>query len=171
MGRRRRPPSPGRCHRNRTGPGIFGRSFSRLALLSQPPQQLRRMAWPISHGDKRDGPCPRVRAGAEDVRVDQYVRRVPVPPLPRLAWKCAMAFLILAWFSGLRASWMTFAATPDASSFRSIPAMTASLLVGLSLSVPGPGVAQPLGRDRHPADAPVVYLFANGRWTPDGSLW
>jgi hypothetical protein len=51
-----------------------------------------------------------------------------LPPL-RLAWKSAMAFLILAWFSGLRASWTTFAATPDAMSFLSIPAMFASFVV------------------------------------------
>jgi hypothetical protein len=46
-----------------------------------------------------------------------------------LFWKSVISFLIFAWFSGLRASWTSFAATPDAMSFRIMPAMFASLLL------------------------------------------
>src|SRR5215218_300469 len=41
----------------------------------------------------------------------------------RLAWKSAIAFLIFAWFSGLRASWITLAAMAEVASFLSMPAM------------------------------------------------
>jgi len=51
----------------------------------------------------------------------------PSGPTARFAWKSEIAFLIFAWFSGLRASWTTFAAIPDAMSFLSMPAMPASL--------------------------------------------
>src|SRR5215213_8758230 len=73
-------------------------------------------------------PARGVRAGA-DVRCGQYER--PVRPLPPfcLFWKSAIIFLILAWFCGLRASWTSFAATPDAMSLRIMPAMFASLLL------------------------------------------
>src|SRR5215213_9655212 len=52
----------------------------------------------------------------------------------RLAWKSAIAFLILAWFSGLRASWITLAAMADVASFLIMPAMCGLLVVDYGLS-------------------------------------
>src|SRR5215212_9450668 len=51
----------------------------------------------------------------------------------RLAWKSAIAFLILAWFSGLRASWITLAAMADVASFLNMPAMCGLPLVACSV--------------------------------------
>src|SRR4051794_7914830 len=53
-----------------------------------------------------------------------------------------MNSLILAWFCGLLASWMTFAATPDARSFLNMPAMV-FLLGLLAVVVPGERPVQP----------------------------
>src|SRR5687768_2435706 len=74
-------------------------------------------------------PLPRASWGGA-LSTRGYGRRVF--PL-RLAWKSAMAFLILAWFSGLRASWITLAAIADVASFLNMPAMCGLLLVACSL--------------------------------------
>lgn len=59
-------------------------------------------------------------AGEQLIR---YGRR----PWLRLRWKSAIAFLIFAWFSGLRASATSFVATPEIRSFRIMPATVNSL--------------------------------------------
>jgi hypothetical protein len=54
----------------------------------------------------------------------------------------------LAWFCGLRASWMTFAAIPEARTFLNMPAMV--FLLGSSLIVPGEHLPQPRRRESSP---------------------
>jgi hypothetical protein len=65
-------------------------------------------------------------------------------PWARFCWKSAMAFLILAWFSGLRASWITFAAMPDAMIFLNMPAMGPPR--------PSVGACLPSPDERQPSD-------------------
>src|SRR3712207_8511583 len=54
-----------------------------------------------------------------------------------------MNSLILAWFCGLRASWMTFAASPDIRAFLNMPAMVCPSSVGLPPVLPGTPGAEP----------------------------
>src|SRR5215212_3079807 len=90
----------------------------------------------------RQRPLTRLGEGGAVLRAGgQWPPVRPVPPL-FLFWKSAIIFLIFSWFCGLRASCSTFAATPDAISFRSMPAMFASSL-WTAYSVPQGQACQP----------------------------